>query len=95
MVVMSFGELIIVPTSNTYTANIAPADMRGRYMSIYGLTWAFGSIFSPLLGGYLNDNVGPRWIWIGGLTIGLISTLTLFLLSRQREKIPAVLPAES
>lgn len=84
MVVMSFGELIIVPTSNTFTANIAPADMRGRYMSIYGLIWSFGAIFGPLLGGVLNDNIGPRWIWIGGMSIGLVSTLVLLALSRQK-----------
>ncbi|MEI2692231.1 MAG: MFS transporter [Anaerolineae bacterium] len=85
MVIMSFGELVIVPTSNTFTANIAPVDMRGRYMSIYGLTWSFGAIFGPLLGGILNDNLGPRWIWIGGLSVGLISTLALLILSRQKE----------
>ncbi len=90
MVVMSIGELVIVPTSNTYTANIAPVDMRGRYMSIYGLTWSFGSIFGPLLGGVLNDNLGPRWIWIGSMTIGLISTLALFVLSRRKERLPDI-----
>jgi MFS family permease len=84
MVLMSIGELIIVPTSNTYTANIAPPDMRGRYMSIYGLTWSFGSAFGPLMGGLLNDNFGPRSIWVGSMTIGLISAAILFLLSRQK-----------
>jgi MFS family permease len=83
MVVMTFGELVMVPTSSTYVANIAPADMRGRYMSIYGLMWSFGQGVGPVLGGLLNDNLGPRSIWIGGMTIGLISTLGLFLLSRQ------------
>jgi len=37
MVIMTIGELIIVPTSSTYVANLAPTDMRGRYMSLYGL----------------------------------------------------------
>ena len=83
MLVMTVGELIIVPTSSTYVANIAPADMRGRYMSIYGLTWSFGQMFGPVLGGMLNDNLGPRFIWIGGLAIGLISAFGLYLLSRQ------------
>ncbi|PKN95403.1 MAG: hypothetical protein CVU44_01590 [Chloroflexi bacterium HGW-Chloroflexi-6] len=83
MVVMTIGELIIVPTSSTYVANIAPADMRGRYMSIYGLTWSFGQMFGPILGGLLNDNLGPRFIWIGGLTIGLISAFGLYALSRR------------
>lgn len=39
MVVMTFGELTLVPTASKYVADIAPADMRGRYMSIYWLSW--------------------------------------------------------
>lgn len=34
MVIMTIGELILIPSATTYTANIAPADMRGRYMSV-------------------------------------------------------------
>lgn len=83
MVIMTIGELIIAPTSSTYVANIAPSTMRGRYMSIYGLTWAFGQGVGPVLGGLLNDNLGPHFIWVGGLTIGLISAFGLYLISRQ------------
>lgn len=86
MLVMTLGELIIVPTSSTYVANIAPPNMRGRYMSIYGLTWSFGQMVGPVLGGFLNDNFGPIYIWIGGLTIGLISAFGLYLLSRRTLK---------
>lgn len=82
MVVMTIGELVIVPTSSTYVANIAPAEMRGRYMSIFGLTWAFGQGVGPVLGGLLNDNFGPRAIWVGGMIIGLVSAFGLFLLAR-------------
>jgi len=85
MVVMTLGELVIVPTASTHTANLAPADMRGRYMSIFGLTWAFGQGLGPVLGGLLNDNFGPRSIWVGGMLIGLVSTLGLFLLARRAE----------
>ena len=82
MVIISIGELIIVPTSSTFVANLAPADMRGRYMSIYGLTWSLSIGIGPLLGGFLNDNFGPPATWIGGLAIGLISTLTFFVIER-------------
>jgi len=88
MVIMSLGELIIVPTSSTYTANTAPADMRGRYMSIYGLIWTFGRAFGPLLGGWLNDNINPQAIWYGGLLIGLLSAAALFILSRKEHQAP-------
>ena len=42
MVVMTVGELILVPTASTYAANLAPVDKRGRYMSIFGLSWKAG-----------------------------------------------------
>jgi MFS family permease len=85
MVVMTLGELIIVPTSSTFTANSAPPDMRGRYMSIYGLIWTVGRAIGPLMGGWLNDLIAPQAIWYGGLAIGLTSAFILFLLSRRKE----------
>jgi MFS family permease len=64
------------------TANLAPADMRGRYMSIYGLTWSIGFGVGPVLGGYLNDNLAPVAIWYAGLALGLAATLGFILLAR-------------
>ena len=73
MVIMTLGELILIPTAATFTANLAPPDMRGRYMSIYNLTWGLAAGVGPLLGGFLNDIVGPQAIWLGGGLIGLLS----------------------
>ena len=38
MVVMTFSELILIPTISNYIADLAPADMRSRYMSFYWFT---------------------------------------------------------
>lgn len=84
MVILTIGELILVPTSTTYTANLAPADMRGRYMSIYTLTWGLGNGIGPVLGGFLNDTINPPSIWYGGLVIGLIGALLFTNLARQK-----------
>jgi MFS family permease len=82
MVILTFGELTLVPTASKYVADLAPADLRGRYMSIYWLGWGLARTLAPIIGGFLNDNVEPRAIWVGGLLIGLTSTGGLFLLSR-------------
>ena len=82
MVILTFGELTLVPTASKYVADLAPADLRGRYMSVHWLGWGLARTLSPIIGGFLNDNITPRAIWIGGLLIGLTSTLGLFLLSR-------------
>lgn len=86
MVIMTIGELIVTPTGSTYAANRAPADMRGRYMSIYGLTWSVASGIGPLLGGFLNDNIAPVAIWYGAGIIGLSSVLAFIVLARQQRK---------
>ena len=86
MVIMTIGELILVPTTTTYAANQAPPDMRGRYMSIYSLSWGTASGIGPVFGGFLNDNLGPRFIWIGGFISGMISATWFGVLSRKSQK---------
>ena len=86
MVIMTIGELVLVPTSSTYAANSAPTHMRGRYMSIYGLTWNVAQGIGPVGGGFLNDTFGPRTMWYGGGVTGLISTGLFLLLARVRGK---------
>ena len=76
MVMVTVGELIVMPTAATYAANLAPADKRGRYMSLYSLTWTFAGAIGPLVGGFLSDNVGSQAIWYGGGAFGLLSTLS-------------------
>lgn len=85
MVIMTIGELIVTPTGSTFVANLAPAHMRGRYMSLYSLTWSVASGLGPLLGGFLNDQIAPVAIWYGAGVVGLTSVLAFSLLAlRQR-----------
>jgi MFS family permease len=84
MVLMTFGELTLIPTVSKFIADLAPADMRGRYMSFYWFAWGIARGAGPLIGGFLNDNINPRSIWIGGLIIGLISAIGLFIYSTSR-----------
>lgn len=82
MVILTFGELTLVPTASKYVADLAPSALRGRYMSMHWLGWGLARTLSPMIGGFLNDTIAPRAIWIGGLLVGLTSTLGIFLLSR-------------
>jgi len=84
MVLMTFGELTLIPTVSKYIADLAPADMRGRYMSFYWFAWGIARGTAPLIGGFLNDNISPRSIWIGGLAIGLLSSFCLFIYSARK-----------
>jgi len=83
-VVMTLGEMTLVPTATTYVANMAPADMRGRYMSLYGTTWSIARAIGPAYGGFLNDNLGPKFIWLGAMAVGLVSVTWLAIMGRAR-----------
>jgi len=86
MIVITLGELMLVPTATTYTANLAPADMRGRYMSIFSLSWGIGTGIGPVVGGYLNDTIRPQAIWYGGGLIGLAGALWFIIQTLTKEK---------
>jgi MFS family permease len=88
IVIMTIGELVLMPTSSTYVAGLAPPDMRGRYMSVAGLTWSAAAGVGPLLGGYLNDNIAPAATWYGGFLIGIMGILGFLILSRRQAKVP-------
>ncbi len=79
-VVVTVGELMIMPTSTTFVANLAPIDKRGRYMSFFSLSQGAGRGIAPLLGGLLNDNIGPKAIWYGAGLIGLASAASYALM---------------
>lgn len=72
IVVITMGEMIVVPIGQALAANFAPEDMRGRYMAAYGLSWAISSTIGPAAAGYILDNFNPNLVWyIGGALCAL------------------------
>jgi MFS family permease len=88
MVILTIGELLIAPTGTAVAANLAPPDMRGRYMGLYGITWGVAFGIGPVIAGYLNDNVAPRAIWIFALVVGLAAAAGFLLLRRKLSERP-------
>jgi MFS family permease len=83
MVILTVGELIVVPVASKYVADLAPPDLRGRYMSVYWLGWAASRAAAPLIGGFINDQVAPIAIWYVAFLIGVGSTAGLVALARR------------
>ncbi len=72
VVIITIGEMIVVPTGQALIAGFAPEAMRGRYMAVAGLSWAIPSTIGPGAAGYILDNYNPNLLWyIGGALCGL------------------------
>ena len=61
------GGLIIL--SQASVADFVPARDRGKYMGMMGGVFALASVAGPLLGGWLTE--GPGWRWVFWVTIPL------------------------
>jgi MFS family permease len=89
MVIMTIGELIAMPTANALVANMAPADMRARYLGVLSLTFTFGTGLGPVFGGLLGDLYGPPAIWYGGALASLLAaggfTVMFYAQNRRRQ----------
>ncbi len=87
MVIITIGEMFVVPVGQALVANFAPEDMRGRYMAMYGFSWTIPMAFGPLAAGLIMDNYNPDWVWYACGIISMIAIagyLFLHFHARQR-----------
>jgi MFS family permease len=62
LLVWSAGEMLTMPVAVAQAADLAPANMRGRYMGAFGFTWAAALMIGPLLGTTLF-RLHPAALW--------------------------------
>jgi MFS family permease len=94
IVIITIGEMIVVPTSQALVAGFAPEAMRGRYMAFAGLSWAIPATIGPGAAGYILDNFNPNLLWyIGGALCGL-SVIAYYILHLRLGARPEFSPAK-
>jgi len=75
VVIITLGEMITDPLYQTLTAEIAPIEMRGRYMAFLNISLNFAIAVGPLIAGYGFESSHPQWAWYGGGMLCLIAAL--------------------
>ena len=71
--ILTLGEMIAMPVSAAYVADLAPAHQRGLYMGTYGLTWSLAFVFGPSLG-MLLFSVSHIGLWTACGALGLLAS---------------------
>ena len=72
----ALGEMISLPISNSYMAELAPDEMRGRFMGLLGVSWSTAMMVGPSLGIFLYKS-SPSLLWIICLVLGLGAALVM------------------
>ncbi len=94
VVIWTFGEMIMMPGSSAYVAEIAPPERRGEYMGLYTMSFNVGFAVGPLLGASLLGRWGPSVAWGAAFASGCISALMMSRIGTNANKNkPSIQPA--
>jgi MFS family permease len=70
LLVWTIGEIGTAGTLTSIVADIAPVELRGRYLGVAGLSWGIAALIAPLLGTAIYAHPGPGWLWAGCTLVG-------------------------
>ena len=88
MIMITLGEMLVIPTSQALTSLLAPPDMRGRYVAAERFNWIIAQSLGPLGAAAIMDHFDPRWVWYGCSIICAISIIGFYDLHlRARERL--------
>jgi MFS transporter, DHA2 family, multidrug resistance protein len=74
-----FGAFI-GPLGQATLLDSTPREKHPQAMLIWGMGVMVGPILGPVLGGWLTDNYGWRWVFFINLPIGVVATVGIWLL---------------
>lgn len=76
MTIFTLGEMVAMPVSSAHIADLSPAHLRGRYMGVFGLTWALALVCGPGLGMMVYAR-NPLALWLGCGALGLVAAFII------------------
>ena len=71
------GMGTLMPLSQTIIGDIIPPRQRGKYQGLMGATFGIASVAGPLLGGWVTDTLGWRYLFYLALPIGVVALVFL------------------
>ncbi|HYS01566.1 MAG TPA: MDR family MFS transporter [Candidatus Eisenbacteria bacterium] len=71
-----FGGVLFA-SAFTVLADIFPPAQRARMQGFFGGIFGLASIVGPVVGGYLTDHLGWRWVFYVNLPVGILGVLVV------------------
>ncbi|WP_432876295.1 MDR family MFS transporter [Kribbella sp. CA-245084] len=72
VVVWTIGEIGFAAVIGAVFADLAPIDLRGRYMGLSGMAFGVGTVIGPLAGTNALEHLGPTATWLGCAVLGVV-----------------------
>lgn len=82
MIIVTFGEMIVFPFSNSFSLKRSKRGRQGEYMALYSIAFSISHVFGHNLGFHFIEIFGFDNTWILMATLGTIGIFLLILLKR-------------
>jgi MFS family permease len=83
-VIWTFGEMIAMPASGAYVADIAPPGRAGQYAGAYAATFSLAILIGPWAGTFALERLGGRLLWSGVFVVGVLGAVVLGFTNERR-----------
>jgi predicted MFS family arabinose efflux permease len=83
--IWTLGEIAIASTTPALISRIAPPGQQGVYQASYSMSWSFGILLGPTVGGFVLQTFGEHALWSGCGTLGLLAAVGFWFLLRRVE----------
>ena len=82
---MALGTVAYTPVASSLVVGLAPAELRGVYLSVNSMCWAIGYLIGPPVGGWALDNTMADQFWLWLMLSTLVGVLVLQALQQQMQ----------
>jgi MFS family permease len=83
--IWTLGSMVAAPPNAAVIAELAPADLRGRYQSVFYLTFPLAGFIAPALGGIGLQRLGD-WHWVMCGVLGTLAAIGHLLTGPARDR---------
>jgi predicted MFS family arabinose efflux permease len=83
--VWTLGEIAIASTTPALISRIAPSGQQGVYQASYSMSWSFGILLGPTVGGFVLSTFGEHTLWSGCGILGVLAAVGFWFLLRKIE----------
>jgi EmrB/QacA subfamily drug resistance transporter len=90
--VQGLGAGALVPLAMTIIGDIFTLQERAKMQGLFSGVWGVSSVFGPLVGGFITDQLSWRWVFLINLPVGIAAAVLIgvALIEPKRESRPSI-----